>query len=227
MKFKILGILMSAFVFGTLSTQAQAANYSVDHSHSTIGFAVGHMSVGKTRGSFNDYKANFYYDPSDLSSFTADVSIDVNSIDTKNEGRDNHLRSPDFFDTTNFPKITFKSNRLEKRGGGHVIVGDLTIRDVTKQLTIPVQLAGPVDSPMGFTAMGITAETVINRQDFGVSWSKSLDSGGLVVDDMVTLVIEIEAHMKDSPKKAMDKGSEKEMKDSEKKGSKKGSHKGS
>ena len=178
------------------STSEKGLTYAIDVSHSTIGFAVKHLQVGTTRGAFSDYTGSIHYDPENLASFSADVSIKVDSIDTRNEGRDEHLRNPDFFDTATYPNITFTSNRLEKRGEGHVIVGDLTIRDVTKQLTIPVQISGPVKSPFGSTVMALAAQITINRQDFNVSWSKQLDNGGLVVADLVDLIIEIEAQYK-------------------------------
>ena len=170
--------------------------FKIDVSHSTIGFAVSHLQIGTTRGSYDDYEGTISYNPHDLSTFKVDLTIDAATINTKNEGRDNHLRSPDFFDTTSFPEITFISNRLEARGEGHVIIGELTIRDVTKELTIPVQLAGPVENMSGGQVMSLTAELTINRQDYGVSWSKLLDNGGLAVGDNVDVIIEIEAHHK-------------------------------
>ncbi len=190
----ILGVFILSFVAS--SSFAAAAKYDIDVSHSTLGFAVKHLQVGTTRGGFNDYVGSISYDPDDLSTFNAEVTIQVSSIDTNSEARDNHLKAPDFFDVEKFPTITFKSTRLEKRGEGAVMVGDLTIKDVTKEITFPVSVSGPVQSPFGATVIGIQGETVINRQDYGVSFSKALDNGGLVVDDMVVLVIEIEASLK-------------------------------
>lgn len=174
----------------------EAAVYDIDPGHSTIGFAVKHLQVGTTRGGFGDYTGKIEYDESDLSKFNADVVIQAKSIDTKLEARDNHLRNPDFLDTDNNATITFKNAKLEKRGEGTVIVGDLTIRGVTKSVTIPVTIAGPVKSPFGADVIGINGQTRINRQDFGVSWNKALDNGGFVVDDWVDLVVEIEASSK-------------------------------
>jgi len=175
---------------------AAAEKYDIDATHSTLGFAIKHMQVGTTRGGFNDYTGSVSYDPDDFSTFNAEATIQVNSIDTKVEARDKHLKSPEFFDAEKFPTITFSSTRLEKRGEGTVIVGSLTMKDITKEITFPVLISGPVKSPYGATVIGIEGETMINRQDYGISFSKALDNGGLMVDDMVKLVIEIEASIK-------------------------------
>ena len=175
---------------------AAAEKYDIDAAHSTLGFAIKHMQVGTTRGGFDDYTGSVSYDPDDFSTFNAEVTIQVNSIDTKVEARDKHLKAPEFFDVEKFPTITFKSTRLEKRGEGAVIVGDLTMKGVTKEITFPVSISGPVNSPHGAAVIGIEGETMINRQDYGISFSKALDNGGLMVDDMVKLVIEIEASAK-------------------------------
>ncbi|MCA9406978.1 MAG: YceI family protein, partial [Candidatus Omnitrophica bacterium] len=129
----------------------EVGHFDIDVGHSTIGFAVKHLQVGTTRGSFTDYTGKIAYDPEDLSLFSADVTIQTASIDTKVEARDKHLKSGDFFEVEKYPTITFKSNRLEKRGEGMVLVGDLTIKEVTKTLTVPVTVSGPVNSPFGAT----------------------------------------------------------------------------
>ena len=176
--------------------ESHAGTYEIDSVHSSLGFAVKHLGISTTRGSFDNFAGSIKFDRDDYSSFSVQVTIQVDSINTRNEGRDKHLKSADFFDAVTYPTITFKSNRLEKRGEGAVIVGDLTIRDVTKELTIPVTLSGPVQSPMGGEVIGIAAVITINRQDYGVSWSKNLDSGGLVVADNVDLILELEAFKK-------------------------------
>lgn len=121
------------------------------------------------------------------------MSIKVASIDTKDAKRDEHLRSPDFFDVGTHPAITFKSKKIEKTDNGVVAVGDLTMRGVTKEIRIPFEFAGTIDDPYGNTRLGLSARTSLNRQDYGVSWSKKLDAGGLVVGDDVEIMIEIEA----------------------------------
>ena len=178
--------------------ETQAPAYTIDPVHSTIGFAVKHLQIATTRGKFNEYSGIVHYDPDNLDAFKAEVTIRVDSIDTGNEKRDQHLLSGDFFLAEEYPVITFESSRLDKRGEGHVIVGELTIRGVTKELTFPVDIAGPVPSPFGQKVMALSAETVINRQDFGISWSKQMDGGGFVVADEVKLIVELELHQQDS-----------------------------
>ncbi|MBZ0166045.1 MAG: YceI family protein, partial [Candidatus Omnitrophica bacterium] len=110
-----------------------------------------------------------------------------------NEGRDKHLRSGDFFDTENYPEITFQATGLEKTGDGAVIKGKLTMKDVTRQVAIPVEISGPVNSPFGGEVIAVRGQFQVNRQDYNITWSKSLDNGGLVVADTVDVIVEIEA----------------------------------
>jgi polyisoprenoid-binding protein YceI len=124
---------------------------------------------------------------------SVEVSIKTGSIDTKNAKRDEHLRSPDFFDAAKYPDITFKSKRIEKSGEDYVAVGDLAMRGVVKEIKLPFTFAGVVTDPYGNTRLGLSASTRLNRQEYGVSWSKALDNGGLVVSDDVEIEIEIEA----------------------------------
>ncbi|HLF18671.1 MAG TPA: YceI family protein [Candidatus Omnitrophota bacterium] len=173
--------------------QAQAKTYEVDAAHSTLGFAVKHMVVGTTRGAFDTFNGQITLDPNNDQAFSANVTIDAASIDTKNESRDNHLKSADFFDVATHPQITFTNARLEKTEGGTAIVGDLTMKGVTKSVTIPVTIAGPVKGTSGADVIGIAGQIQINRQDFDIKWNKTLDSGGLVVDDVVNVIVEIEA----------------------------------
>jgi len=175
------------------ATAMAADKYSADPSHSSIGFAVKHMVVSKVKGYFNDYTVEIVYDDKDITKSSVVVAIKSASIDTKQAKRDDHLRSPDFFDAAKFPEITFKSKRIEKSGEGYAAVGDLTMRGVTKEITLPFTIAGVVTDPYGNTRLGLSGGTKINRQDYGVSWSKSLDNGGLVVSDDVEIEIEIEA----------------------------------
>jgi polyisoprenoid-binding protein YceI len=187
-------LLTSVFLVGAINAFC-ADQYEVDSVHSTLGFAVKHLQVGTTRGQFDNYVGDIYFDPQDDASFKADVTIQADSIDTRNTKRDDHLRTADFFDVANFPTITFKSQKLERQGDSAVITGDLTIKAVTKTISIPVTIAGPVEGP-GVTVIGINGETTINRQDYNIKFSKMLDNGGLMVGDQVHLVIEIEAHKK-------------------------------
>ena len=178
---------------GSAATSSAADKYTVDPTHSSIGFAVRHMVVSKVKGYFNEYTATILYDDKDITKSGVEVTIKTASIDTRDAKRDEHLRTPDFFDAAKYPEITFKSKRIEKSGEGFVAVGDLTMRGVTKEIQLPFTFAGVVTDPWGNTRLGLSASTKLNRQDYGVSWSKSLDSGGLVVSDDVEIAIEIEA----------------------------------
>ena len=180
------------FLFGLAVVLAAqplfAAKFKVDHAHTNIGFSVKHMVVAKTTGSFNDFTASLELDPADMSSFKVTATIQAASIDTNNQGRDNHLRSADFLDVANHPTITFESSMLSTMGGEHVLHGDLTIRGVTQSVEIPIELVGPVMA-MGNTVVGFAGELTINRHDFGVSWSRTLDNGGLVVAEEVEIEV--------------------------------------
>jgi polyisoprenoid-binding protein YceI len=180
------------FLFGLAVVLAAqplfAAKFKVDHAHTNIGFSVKHMVVAKTTGSFNDFTASLELDPADMSSFKVTATIQAASIDTNNQGRDNHLRSADFLDVANHPTITFESSMLSTMGGEHVLHGDLTIRGVTQSVEIPIELVGPVMA-MGNTVVGFAGELTINRHDYGVSWSRTLDNGGLVVADEVEIEV--------------------------------------
>jgi len=195
MRFKTLFSAAAVLVAlaGSAATSSAADKYTVDPSHSSIGFAVRHMVVSKVKGYFNEYTATILYDDKDITKSSAEVTIKTASIDTRDAKRDEHLRTPDFFDAAKYPEIAFKSKRIEKSGEGFVAVGDLTMRGVTKEISIPFTFAGVVTDPWGNTRLGLSGATKLNRQDYGVSWSKSLDSGGLVVADDVEIAIEIEA----------------------------------
>ncbi|MCA9403893.1 MAG: YceI family protein [Candidatus Omnitrophica bacterium] len=177
-------------------TASMAKSYEIDAAHSTLGFAIKHLGIGTTRGSFGTFEGNIVMDAEDPDAFDAVVTIDAGSIDTKNEGRDKHLRSDDFFGVETYPEISFKATGLKKEGDGAVITGKLTMKDVTRTVSIPVEISGPVTSPFGGEVIAIRGEFQLNRQDYNINWSKTMDSGGLVVADMVNVIVEIEAHHK-------------------------------
>jgi polyisoprenoid-binding protein YceI len=184
----------AAVLVGFLAVTSWAAEeYKIDRAHSSVGFAVRHMVVSKVKGEFNEWSGTILYDDKDISKSSVEVNLKTASVDTKDVKRDEHLRSADFFDVEKHPEIIFKSKRIEKSDNGYVAVGDLTLRGVTKEIRIPFEIAGMITDPYGNTRMGLSASTKINRQDFGVSWSKTLDTGGLVVSDDVDIEIEIEA----------------------------------
>ena len=192
---KILMIIIAVFAF-FFATNVFAATYTIDKVHTTLGFAVKHLMVSMVRGEFTDYSGEINFDKENLKNFSSEVVIQAQSINTRNDDRDKHLRGADFFDAAQFPTITFKGKKLLQSGKNYTIVGDLTMKAVTKTISIPVSIAGPIKSPMGDEVIGISGEATINRQDFGVSWNKTMDQGGLMIDDHVKLVIEIEAHKK-------------------------------
>ena len=194
----ILGLMLA--VPSPSLAQAPAAapaagpnSWNIDTSHSQAGFAVKHMMVSTVRGSFGKTEGTITFDGKDVSSIKADVTIDATTITTNNEKRDTHLKSPDFFDVAKFPTITFKSKRAEAAGAGKFkLIGDLTLRGVTKEVTLDVDGPSQALVAQGRTRVGATATTKINRQDYGVSWSRSLDGGGVVVSDEVAITLELE-----------------------------------
>ncbi|MGH9805584.1 MAG: YceI family protein, partial [Candidatus Acidiferrales bacterium] len=133
------------------------------------------------------------YDPEDLSRSSVSVVIKTASLDTRNERRNNHLKSPDFFDVEQFPEITFQSKRIERRGDAYVAIGDLTIRGVTKEIELPFTLAGPVTAVGGRPRLGAEAAVAVNRHDFQVSWNRFLEGAGFVVGDEARIDIQVEA----------------------------------
>lgn len=177
---------------GLLAMSAGADTYTVDPNHSEIAFSVRHMLVSNVKGNFSEFSGSFDYNPEDLASFSAAAIVSVASIDTRNADRDEHLRSADFFDAEQFPEIAFKVTRVDVGAGDPVLYGDLTMRGVTKEIALPVLVSGPVKDMSGNMRAGFEGAARINRQDWGVSWSKTMDGGGLVVGDDVRLLINVE-----------------------------------
>lgn len=167
--------------------------YTPDPSHTTVGFSARHFVITKVRGQFKEFTATIMYDEQDITKSSLQGTIKVASIDTGNQKRDDHLRSADFFDAAKFPDITFRSTRIEKQGDAYVMVGPLTIRDVTKEVKVPFNLTGKVTDPNGKQRVGFDAYLKINRKDFGVAWEKKMDNGGLVVSDDIDIELLVEA----------------------------------
>lgn len=186
-------IAVAGLASWSLSAHAAASQWEIDTSHSNVGFAVRHMMVGNTRGHFNQFSGQVSYDDKNLAASTIQVTIDTASINTNDTKRDDHLRSPDFFDAGKFPTITFKSTQIEKQGEQLKITGDLTLHGVTKSVVLVAQpLSSAVKDPFGNIRAGTSATAKINRKDFGVVWNKTLDGGGLAVGDDVMLQFDIE-----------------------------------
>jgi polyisoprenoid-binding protein YceI len=169
-------------------------DYTFDVAHSRIGFVARHAMVTKVRGAFNEFEGTASIDGSDPSKSSASISIDVASIDTRQAQRDAHLRTNDFLDVENFPKIGFKSTSVEHQGGNDfTVTGDLTIKDVTKTITIPLEFQGAATDPFGNKRIGFEGSAQIVRSEYGVTYNAALETGGVLVSDKITLEFEISA----------------------------------
>ncbi|GMA62509.1 YceI family protein [Alicyclobacillus fastidiosus] len=168
--------------------------WAVDASHSEIGFSAKHMMFTTVRGSFKKFEATVVADPEDLSTAEIDFTIDVASVDTRNEDRDNHLRTGDFFDVENYPTITFKATETKKTGEHEYdMIGDVTIHGVTKPVTFHVVYQGTGKNPWGAEVAGFEATAAISRKDFGLTYNAALETGGVLISDQVKLNLEIQA----------------------------------
>lgn len=168
-------------------------SWVIDSVHSHIGFSVKHMMVATVRGQFKSYSGNVRLDPKDFTKSQFEGEIDVASITTENADRDKHLRTNDFFDAENHPKITFKSSRIElKDAGEYTVHGDLTIRGVTQPVALEVEFHGTGKNPWGKTVAGVSARASINRKDFGVNFNAALETGGVLVGEKVKLEVDVE-----------------------------------
>ncbi len=169
-------------------------NWNLDLAHSNLGFSVRHMVVSKVRGRFAKYSGAIHLDDDDLTRSVADVTIDAASIDTGVEQRDNHLRSADFFDVERFPELRFQTKRIEALGEERYrVVGDLTIRDATREVALDVEYGGRGKDPWGNERVGFVARGSLDRKDFGLGWNQVLEAGGVLVGDRVEIDIDIEA----------------------------------
>ena len=185
----IIAVLAS---LGLIREVLAADIYVTDPAHTLVGFTARHFVINKVRGKFNEFVGTITYDENDITKSALKGTIKTASIDTDNEKRDNHLRSADFFDVANYPDITFISKRVEKRQNDHVLIGDLTIRGVTREVAFPFTITGKIVQG-GKTRIGFEANLRLNRQEYGVSWNKTMDSGGLVVSDTIEIELVGEA----------------------------------
>lgn len=196
-----LALSLLALSLLSLPGFAQAKDWQIDGAHTHAGFKVKHLAVSTVRGHFGKVEGKVSYDPANLAATTATVTIDVKSIDTDNGKRDDHLRSPDFFNVAKFPTLTFASTKVQNIGedGSFELVGDLTMKDVTKEITLKVEgftkeQANPF-AP-GQVKVGTSATAKLNRQDWNINWKASNKAGELVVSDDVTLIIDVELNGK-------------------------------
>ena len=166
--------------------------WTIDPVHSEVGFSVRHMMVSKVRGKFTKFSGQLVT-AQELLSSSVTAEIELSSIETGAEQRDAHLRSPDFFDTENHPLMTYRSTGIRADGGDYIVDGELTLKGVTKNVPLKLELNGFGPDAYGGTRAGFTATTEINRQDFGVNWNAAMETGGVVVSDKVAIHLEIEA----------------------------------
>ncbi|WP_431029274.1 YceI family protein [Lysinibacillus sp. LZ02] len=167
--------------------------YTVDQSHSHIGFQVKHMMVSKVKGGFDSYTAEVEAtNLADLTDANISFEFDVASINTKSEDRDNHLKSADFFDVAQYPTIQFQSTDIIKSGDRYEVSGNLTIKDVTKQVTFHTAFNGKGTNPWGQEVYGFEAEAKINREEFGLTWNAALETGGVLVGKEIKIIVELE-----------------------------------
>jgi polyisoprenoid-binding protein YceI len=168
-------------------------SWQIDNLHTHVSFSVKHMMVSNVRGQFKEYRGTLDLDPADFTRSKLEGEIEVASIDTGNAQRDQHLRTGDFFDASNHPKITFKSTRIEPKGGSeYVLHGDLTMRGVTRPIAFDVEYFGMTKNIMGKTVAGLSARGTVNRKDFGVSYNAVLEGGGLALAEKVKIEIDAE-----------------------------------
>ena len=167
--------------------------WAIDPTHSEIGFKVKHMMFTNVSGKFGTYDATIVTDDDNFENASMEFSADINSIDTNNADRDNHLKSADFFDADNHPKLTFKASKFTKIDGhNYELIGDLSIKGVTKTVKFPVEFSGLMKDPWGNTKAGLNIEGKINRKDWGLNWNSALETGGVLVGEEVKLNIELQ-----------------------------------
>jgi polyisoprenoid-binding protein YceI len=198
--FQRMALLSSVLVLNTIPVLA-ADVWTIDPTHSSANFSIKHMVISNVRGSFGKLKGSAKYDGNSLKGADVQAIIDVSSINTNDEKRDGHLKSPDFFDVAKFPTIAFKSNKVVPSKNGFDIDGTLTMHGVTKPIVLHAEpLSKEVKDPYGNTRVGTSATATINRKDFGISFNANMDNGGAVVGDEVNITLAIEL-TKDQPSK--------------------------
>ena len=178
----------------TTTTTVQTGDYTVDPSHTRIGFVARHAMVTKVRGSFQEFDGKGYFDADDPTRSRLQLDITASSVDTGNADRDAHLRSNDFFDMENYPSISFVSTSVERLDDERYnVTGVLTIKGQTHAVTIPFEVSGPVQDPWGNQRIGLEGRTEINRKDWGVNFNVALEAGGFLVSDKITLEFDVAA----------------------------------
>jgi polyisoprenoid-binding protein YceI len=183
----------------TFTPTTLTADYDLDPVHSRIGFAAKHAMVTTVRGAFKTFTGEVHLDEENVANSTAKLEIDAASLDTGNEGRDTHVRNSDFLDVEKYPTITFASTSAEKKSDDEFVLhGDLTVKDITKPVSIEFEKTGAADDPWGKFRVGFEGKSKINRSDWGVTFNMPLGAGGLVISEKVTLEFDIAAVKRDA-----------------------------
>ena len=186
-------VILIVLMLAMFSVKAQETKWTFDKAHSKIQFDVSHMVIAEISGQFHEYDGTILADEEDFSDLKIDLSIDVKSIDTDEERRDGHLRSPDFFDAENYPKITFKSSSVKAAGNNkYKLTGVLTMHGVSKTVTLDVKYGGTITDPYGNIKAGFKITGTIDRTDFGLKYNSPLDSGGLMIGEKINITCNVE-----------------------------------
>jgi polyisoprenoid-binding protein YceI len=193
MRSHVLAGAAVALVANFLPIAADAADYDIDVTHSQISFKVRHLGISNVTGTFDDFNGWFSFDPENMEAGAAEVNITASSVNTRNADRDEHLRAPDFLSIEEFPMITFKSTGISDVDGSEMkIHGDLTLHGVTKAVVFDAEMTGMASDPWGNDRVAFEADTKIDRREFGLTWSKAMETGGLLVGNDVRISIEVE-----------------------------------
>ena len=185
--------MTSSFDAPTTAIDDISGSYTLDTSHSRLGFVARHAMVTKVRGQFGAFTGTARIDEADPSASKVELSIDVTSVETGSADRDGHLKSADFFDAETYPAITFSSTEVSRSGSDWTITGDLTIKDVTKPVTIEFEQTGSATDPFGNTRVGFEGATTVNRKDWGLTWNAALETGGVLVSEKIKLEFDVSA----------------------------------
>lgn len=196
----IAGLAVAALLTGA-SVAPAATPYAADAVHSYLGFSVRHLGISNVRGEFRDYSVNLEIGEEDLTSSSVQLEIDAASIDTQHGRRDDHLRSEDFLYVESYPSISFRSSEIRalETAGVYEATGALTLRGVTREVVLPVYVAGPLRDPSGTLRIGVEGEITIDRRDYGMIWNRILDNGGLLVGNEVRISFSLEAQRASGP----------------------------
>jgi polyisoprenoid-binding protein YceI len=190
---KLFALLLVAFAFTSVSFAQTAKTWNVDKMHSAVKFTVSHLVISEVDGSFKIFDGNLVTTKDDFTDAKINFTVDVNSINTDNTGRDGHLKGDDFFNAEKFPKMSFVSTSFTKKSGAmYELVGNLTIRDVTKKVTFSVKYGGTTKDPYGNTKAGFKATGTINRLEYGLRWNTLTEAGGAVVGSDIDLTVNLE-----------------------------------